>query len=169
MSSFRACLLVILLWGQGALVSGAFAASTAPLLAIGAYIEKAPDCADQIVDWHRRYGPKALSGEITRDFYYKVLSYLDWGSCGGKFVKPLFAEMRRTWIFLGKGLITQAEADAKEEELMKIFNVATQDRPRGEALMRNYEARISARLLELDDPRQYFECTFFGTQVRCQE
>lgn len=160
--SRRWLLLAWLLWH----VSAAAAVSDAPLRALNAYIEQNRGCSEQVVEWNRRYSPKALAGETSRDFYYRVLGYQDWGACGRPYFRAILVELQKVWAIFSRGLVTQSEFEAKEAELINLWFAALKDE-RGEQMVQDYEARIAAQLISQVPPKQYFNCTFFGAKARC--
>jgi len=164
MSLCRGWLLLICLWGY---TCTAAAVSSAPLYALNAYIERSGACSPQLVEWNRTYSGSTIAGETSRDFYYRVLGYMEWGPCGRPFFRPLLAELQKVWNLFSKGLVTEAEFEAKEAELIKLFFAAAEDRKRGEQMVREYESSTAVRLLNLVPTRQYFNCTFFGEKARC--
>lgn len=153
------------LWGYTTLAA---AVSNAPLLALGAYIENpANRCSSRIVEWNREYGQKAVSGETPRSFYYRVLGYQDWGECGRAYFRIVFDEFVKVWNMFSLGVVSEDEFEAKEAELINLFFAAAKDLKGGERLIQEYQRSISARLIDLEPPRQFFDCTFFGEQHRC--
>ncbi|RIX46052.1 MAG: hypothetical protein D3M94_10070 [Rhodocyclales bacterium GT-UBC] len=146
----------------------AWPASSAPLLAINAYIEKNGDCSADFLAWNRRYSPRAISGESTRTFYYQALSYLDWGRCSRPFFRAIFSELHKVWLIRAKGYVSEEQAEAKEAELINLFFSAL-DNDQGNDMVRNYEARTAARLSRLEPEKQFFNCTFFGQQAYCAD
>lgn len=161
--SRRRLLLACLLWK----FSAAAAVSDAPLRALNAYIEQNGSCSEQVIEWNRRYNPKALAGETSRDFYYRVLGYQDWGRCGRPFFRSLLGELQKVWAIYAKGLVSPAEFEAKEAELINLWFAALKNEERGEQMIQDYEARMAAQLIALVPPKQYFNCTFFGAKARC--
>lgn len=147
---------------------GAGAASDAPLLAINAYIEKSGNCSEDFLAWNRRYGPRAITGETTRTFYYQALSFHDWGLCGRPFFRAIFSELQKVWLIRAKGLVTESEAETKEVELVNLFFAALES-SKGNEMVRSYEARTAARLASLVPEKQFFNCTFFGPQAYCTD
>lgn len=145
----------------------AAAVSDAPLQAINTYIEHTGNCPAQLVEWNRRYSKETLTGATTRDFYYRVLSFSDWGDCGRPFLRSILVELQRAWIFFTKGIVSEVEFEAKERELVELFFAAVKDGKQGASMVRAYEAAIAARLNDLDPPRQYFSCTYFGQRPYC--
>jgi len=148
----------------------ATAVSNAPIQALVAYIESpANRCSPQVIEWNREYSKKTVAGEIPRSFYYRVLGYQEWGECGRPYFRPIFNELNRVWVMFGRGIVSEAEFEAKEAELINLFFAAARDKERGESMVREYQNGIAARLIDLDPPRQFFNCTFFGDQYRCLE
>lgn len=145
------------------------ALSPGPLQALEAYIELSGACATELIEWNRVYGKKVLSGETPRDFYYRVLAYQGGGQCGAPFFVSIFSELQKISEILSQGLISEAEFEAKEAELVNLFFAAVKDRKQGEQLVLAYEKATTQRLIRLDEPRQYSNCTFFGESPRCRE
>lgn len=141
--------------------------SDAPLQALNAYIELSGTCSRELLEWNKTYGKKTMAGATPRSFYYRVLGYVDWGPCGRPFFAAIFGELQKVSNILASGRVSQAEFEAKETELINLFFAALQDRQRGEQMVQAYEATTAARLIDLTQPRQYFNCTFFGDQPRC--
>lgn len=153
--------------GLAACAGLAQAVSDAPLQALNAYIEHAGNCSDQVVEWNRRYNPKTRAGETSRGFYYRALGNQEWGACGRRFFRPLLIELQKVWEIRLKGEVSEAEFEAKEAQLIDLFFAALDAGPRGEDLVRDYEADTAARLYDLVPSRQYFNCSFFGRWARC--
>jgi len=164
MSLCRGWLLLICLWGY---TCTAAAVSNAPLYALNAYIEGSGACSPQLVEWNRAYSGSAIAGETSRGFYYRVLGYMEWGSCGRPSFRPVLAELQKVWNIFSKGRVTEAEFEAKEAELIKLLFAAPEDSQRSEQMVQEYEATTAVRLLKLVPTRQYFNCTFFGEKARC--
>ncbi len=144
----------------------AAALSDAPLRILTSYIDNNKNCSEQITDWNRKNGSRAIRGELSRDFFYRVLGFLDWGACGRPYFKPIFFELQKAWRIYALGLVSQQEYEAKENELVNLLFTALRSDDDG-ALVRRYEQRIAARLLSLEPERQYFNCTYFGDQPKC--
>ncbi len=157
-------LLALLLCGQ---VSLANALSDAPLQALGAYIDNTPTCAPQLVEWNKKYFPKTLAGETPRNFYYRVLNTMDWGRCGRPYFKFILEELQKAWMMHFQQLVSDAEYEAKETELINLFFAALEDGKHGEQRVRNYEASAMAKLLAVKPARQYYDCLFFGEKLVC--
>lgn len=162
--NYRVCFAVFWLLGH---ISLAEAVSDAPLRTLNAYIEGNSDCSEQLADWNRKYGPKAVAGEMSREFYYRVLGFLYWGKCGRPFVKDILGELRKVWTIYSKGLVSEAEFEAKEAELINLFFAALRDEAHGQEMVNAYVGRITTWLINLDAPKQYYNCTYFGDQPRC--
>lgn len=143
--------------------------SDVPLRTLGAYIEQAGNCSPDLVKWNRDYLPGTETGETPRDFYYRVLSYTSWGDCGRSFLPPVLAELARSWRFYAKGLVSAAQFEAKETELINLFFAALKDNKNGARRVAEYERAIATRLYDLNPPRDYSNCTFFGDQLRCMD
>lgn len=166
MRLFPALLFATLLAGS----SASFAEVTStPLHLINSYIENAGNCSKRIVDWNRDYNPKALSGEIPRTFYYRVLGFQDWGPCGRPYFKNIFSELQKTWGIYGTGTVTDAELEAKEAELLKLFFSALAAGNQGAEMVARYEQDTAWRLSQLIPDRQFFNCTYFGDKPRCTQ
>lgn len=143
--------------------------STAPLQALAAYIELSGTCSRNLVEWNREYGARAMMGETSRAFYFRVLSYLDWGNCGRDFFPPVFHELLKSAEIFAQGSVSAAEFEAKEAELVTLLFAALSKEARGMESIRDYERKTSERLIDLREPKQYFNCTFFGGTPRCWE
>lgn len=166
MSRYCQWLLIIVLWGPAFSVC---AVSDAPLRAINAYIEQAGHCSENLVAWNRVYNAETIAGTTARSFYYRVISFQEWGACGRPFFQPIFSELQKVSLMFSEGLASDAEFEAKEMELINLFFAALKDQKRGAAMVRLYQSNIAGRLLDLDPPLQSFDCTFFGDQPRCRE
>lgn len=164
--SYRIWLALAWLWGQANLAS---AVSNAPILALSSYIENSRNCSQRVVEWNREYSRSTMSGETGRDFYYRVLEFQDWGPCGRPFFRPVLWELRKAWGIYSKGLVTEAQLEAKEAELINLFFAALRDEKRGSQIVKAYEARTAGRLIDLENPKQFTSCTFFGDEPRCME
>lgn len=147
----------------------AFALSDAPLRVISSYIDSNANCSEQIADWNRKNGKRAIAGEISREFYYRVLGFLDWGACGRPYFKPIFIELQKAWTIYSNRRVTEAEYTAKEAELINLLFSALQAGDAGEAMVRRYEQTIAAKLIRLEPERQFFNCTYFGDQPKCTD
>lgn len=147
----------------------AAALSDAPLRVLTSYIESNARCSEQISDWNHKNGSRAVSGELSRDFFYRVLGFLDWGECGRPYFKPIFIELQKAGKIFSKGLVTEAEYEAKEAELINLLFAALRAGSDGDALVKHYEQRIAAKLIRLEPERQYFNCTYFGDQPKCAD
>lgn len=158
---------LLCLWLYGHALPAA-ALSDAPLRVLTSYIENNQRCSEQISDWNRKNGNRAVSGELSRDFFYRVLGFLDWGECGRPYFKPIFIELQKAWKIYSKGLVTEAEYEAKESELINLLFAALRSDD-GSALVKRYENRIAAKLIRLEPERQYFNCTYFGDQPKCTD
>lgn len=164
--SYRTWLALVWLLGHAALAS---AISDAPLQALSSYIENAGNCSQRVVDWNREYAESTMRGETSRDFYYRVLGFQDWGGCSKPYFRSILGELRKAWVIFARGNVSEAEFEAKEAELINLFFAALEDDKRGAQIVRAYEARTAGRLINLDLPRQYSNCTFFGDQPRCMD
>lgn len=162
----RHLLIALLIISLGGLVRPAAALSDAPLQVLTSYIES-NGCGEQVVDWTRKNGSRVLSGELSRDFFYRVLGFIDWGSCGRPYFKPIFIELQKAWKIYSKGQVTEAEYTAKESELINLLFAALRAGGDGEAMVRRYEQRIAGKLIRLEPERQFFNCTYFGEQPKC--
>lgn len=140
-----------------------------PLLALGAYIELSGNCDGDLVEWNRTNLGKARRGEITRSAYYRLLGYLAWGPCGRPYFATILDELQKAADIHAEGLVSAPEFERKEAELVNLFFAALQDEKNGDALVRTYERTMAARLTGLAQPRQYFDCTFFGDEPQCRE
>lgn len=152
-----------------ALSAPALALNEAPLRILSSYIESNPNCSEQITEWNRKNGRRAIAGEISREFYYRVLGFLDWGACGRPYFKPVFIELQKVWMIYSKHLVTEAEYNAKEGELINLLFSAIQAGDEGEAMVRRYQQNIAAKLIRLEPERQFFNCTYFGDQPKCND
>ncbi|MBS1144058.1 MAG: hypothetical protein H6R14_1464 [Proteobacteria bacterium] len=161
--------LFVLLLGLSGYAGAAFALSDAPVRILSSYIESNPNCPEQISEWNQKNGKRAIAGEIPRDLYYRVLGYMDWGSCGRPYFKRIFIELQKVWTIYSKGLVSESEYSAKESELINLLFATLQAGEQGEAMVRRYEQNIAARLFRLEPERQYFNCTFFGDQPKCTD
>lgn len=159
---------LLLVW-LGAFSAPALALNEAPLRIISSYIDSNPNCSEQITEWNKKNGKRAIAGEISREFYYRVLGFLDWGACGRPYFKPVFIELQKVWMIYSKGLVSEAEYNAKEGELINLLFAAIQAGDQGEAMVRRYQQNISARLIRLEPERQFFNCTYFGDQPKCND
>jgi len=157
-------LLFFWLWWHAAIAA---AVSNAPLQALNAYIEGSGTCSAELVEWNKDYGKRAIAGETQRDFYYRVLSYLDWGKCGKPFLRPILGELQKIWNIFATGLVSEAEFEAKEGELINLFFSAIADDERGKKMVHEYQTRVAARLLIMAPEKQQFDCAFFGDKIRC--
>lgn len=166
MRSYSTYLLLIWLLGH---VSVAAAVSDAPLRALNAYIEQNGHCSEQVIEWNRRYNPKTIAGETSRNFYYRVLGYQDWGQCGRPYFRSILGELQKVWIIYSKKLVSDAEFEAKEAELINLWFAALKDDKRGEQMVEAYESKTAARLINLMPPKQFFNCTFFGEKAYCTD
>lgn len=164
--SYRIWLAAAWLWGYASLAA---AVSSAPLQAINSYIQNSGNCSERVVEWDKEYGEKAVNGETSRDFYYRVLDFLDWGQCGKPFFRPVISELRKVWIIYARGKVSEAEFEAKEAELVNLLFAAMKDEARGAQMVRAYQARMTSRLINLDMPKQYTNCTFFGDKPGCMD
>jgi hypothetical protein len=151
----------------GPLSTPAHALNDAPLRILSSYIETNYDCSEQISDWNRKNGPRVIAGEISREFYYRVLGFLDWGACGRPFFKPVFIELQKAWTIYSKRLVSEAEYNAKEAELINLLFSAIKAGSAGEAMVKRYEQTMAAKLIRLEPERQFFNCTYFGEQPKC--
>lgn len=159
---------LLLVW-LGGFSSSVHALNDAPLRILSSYIDSNPNCSEQISDWNRKNGKRAIAGEISREFYYRVLGFLDWGACGRPFFKPVFIELQKAWTIYSKQQVTEAEYNAKEAELVNLLFSALQAGEAGEAMVRRYEQTIAAKLIRLEPERQFFNCTYFGNQPKCTD
>lgn len=159
---------LLLVW-LGAFSAPALALNEAPLRIISSYIDSNPNCSEQITEWNKKNGKRAIAGEISREFYYRVLGFLDWGACGRPYFKPVFIELQKVWMIYSKGLVSEAEYNAKEGELINLLFAAIQAGDQGEAMVRRYQQNIAARLIRLEPERQFFNCTYFGDQPKCND
>lgn len=159
---------LLLVWLCGYPLPAA-ALSDAPLRVLTSYIESNDRCSEQISDWNRKNGKRAISGELPREFFYRVLGFLDWGGCGRPYFKPIFIELQKAWKIYSKGLVSEAEYEAKESELINLLFAALRAGSDGDALVKRYENRIAAKLIRLEPERQYFNCTYFGDQPKCTD
>lgn len=160
--------IALLLALLGAHAPSAAALSDAPLRILTSYIERNNNCSEQISDWNRKNGSRAIRGEISRDFFYRVLGFLDWGECGRPYFKPVFIELQKAWKIYAQGQVSEQQYEAKENELINLLFSALRS-PDGGALVRRYEQRIAGKLIALEPERQYFNCTYFGDQPKCTD
>lgn len=161
--------LFVLLIGLSGYAGAAFALSNAPLQILSSYIESNPNCPEQLTEWNQKNGKRVVAGEIPRDLFYRVLGYMDWGSCGRPYFKRIFIELQKVLMIYSKGLVSESEYNAKESELINLLFASMQAGEQGEAMVRHYEQNISARLFRLEPERQYFNCTYFGDQPKCTD
>lgn len=164
----RQIALALIIFGLAAAARPAAALTDAPLRVLTSYIENNSRCSEQISDWNRKNGKRAVSGELSRDFFYRVLGFLDWGECGRPYFKPIFIELQKAGKIYGKGLVSEQEYEAKEAELINLLFAALRSDDGG-ALVRRYEQRIAAKLIRLEPERQFFNCTYFGEQPKCMD
>lgn len=151
------------------LSTSAHALNDAPLRILSSYIDTNYNCSEQITDWNRKNGKRAIAGEISREFYYRVLGFLDWGACGRPFFKPVFIELQKAWTIYAKQKVTEEQYNAKESELINLLFAALQAGDGGEAMVRRYEQTMAAKLIRLEPERQFFNCTYFGDQPKCTD
>jgi len=144
------------------------ALSDAPLRVLTSYIEN-NRCGEQITEWNRKNGSRMLNGELSRDFFYRVLGFLDWGECGRPYFKPVFIELQKAWKIYSKELVSEQQYETKEAELIDLLFTALRAGSGGEALVKAYEQRIAAKLFRLEPERQYFNCTYFGELPKCAD
>jgi hypothetical protein len=161
--------ILIALFALSGLALPAQAVSTAPLQIINAYIESNGNCSETVVDWNRKYNPRAVSGDVQRIFYYRVLAYIDWGNCGRPYFKRIFSELQKVWIIYDRQLASDSEIESKESELINLLFAALRAGELGVTLVDRYEQRIAAHLMTLPQDRQYFNCTMFGDSPRCMD
>lgn len=147
----------------------ALALNEAPLRILSSYIETNYNCSEQITEWNRKNGKRAIAGEISREFYYRVLGFLDWGACGRPFFKPVFIELQKAWAIFAKQRVSEEQYNAKESELINLLFAALQAGDAGEAMVRRYEQTMAAKLIRLEPERQFFNCTYFGDQPKCTD
>lgn len=159
---------LLFIWLCG-LSAPALALNEAPLRILSSYIESNANCSEQITDWNRKNGKRAIAGEISREFYYRVLGFLDWGACGRPYFKPVFIELQKAWTIYSNRRVSEAEYTAKEAELINLLFSALQAGDAGEAMVRRYEQSIAAKLIRLEPERQFFNCTYFGDQPKCTD
>lgn len=107
------------------------AVSTAPLLAINAYIEGSGNCDERVVNWNRKYNARTISGEVSRVFYYRVIGYQEWGNCGRPYFKEMFGELQKIWLIFENGRVSEAEIEVKESELINLLFAALNAGDRG--------------------------------------
>jgi hypothetical protein len=146
----------------------AAALSDAPLRVLTSYIESNARCSEQISEWNRKNGSRAVNGELSRDFFYRVLGFLDWGDCGRPYFKPVFIELQKAWKIYAQGLVSEQAYEAKETELINLLFAALRSAD-GSALVQRYEQRITGKLMRLEPERQYFNCTYFGDDPKCTD
>ena len=146
----------------------AAALSDAPLRILTSYIESNARCSEQISEWNRKNGSRAVNGELSRDFFYRVLGFLDWGECGRPYFKPIFIELQKAWKIYAQGLVSEQAYEAKETELINLLFAALRADDGG-ALVQRYEQRITGKLMRLEPERQYFNCTYFGDDPKCAD
>lgn len=146
----------------------AWAVSTAPMQMISDYIEHS-GCSEALVAWNREYLPRALSGETPATLYYHTLSIRDWGPCGRPYFTRIFSEFQKIWRIYGRGHVTVAQLEAKEVELVKLLLDSVKAGSKGKELVDRYEQGISFKLMALTPDRQFFNCTYFGNEPRCEE
>ena len=158
---------VLLILALLAPATAAHALPAEPLLILNAYIESNPHCSDAIVEWNRKYNARTIAGDALRTFYYRVISFQEWGGCGRPFFKPIFSELQKTWLIYAAGRVSEAEADAKEAELINLMFAALRAGDDGAAMVAHYEQDTTARLMRLVPEHLYFKCTFFGDKAAC--
>jgi hypothetical protein len=166
MRLFPALLFATMLGSSSAAIADV---STTPLHLINGYIESAGDCSERIVEWNRKYNQKAISGEVSRIFYYRVISFQEWGPCGRPYFKNIFNELQKIWGIYSTNQVTDAELAAKEAELLKLFFAALAAGNQGAEMVARYEQDTAWRLTQLIPDRQFFNCTYFGDQPKCAQ
>ncbi|MGE5471416.1 MAG: hypothetical protein ACM3X0_11515 [Bacteroidota bacterium] len=141
--------------------------STAPLAILNAYVENNGRCPDDLIAWNRKYNARTIAGEVSRIFYYRAIGNQEWGACGRPFFKSIFSELQKIWLVFAQGDVTEAEIEAKEDEIFNLMFAALAAGSEGGELVQRYEQRTTSRLMSQTPERQYFNCTFFGDRVRC--
>jgi len=152
-----------------ALAAPAIALPTAPLEVLNAYIEGNGHCSPDLIAWNRKYIARAITGEVSRIFYYRVVALQEWGDCGQPFVKKVFGELQKIWIIHSQGKVSDAEAESKEAELIDLLFSALASGNKGGDLVQRYEQRTTWRLMRLEPEHQFFNCTFFGERPKCAD
>lgn len=152
-----------------ALAAPAAALPTAPLEVINAYIEGDGRCSSDLIAWNRKYIARAITGEVSRIFYYRVVGLQEWGGCGQPFVKKVLGELQKVWIIYGQGKVSDAEIEAKEAELIDLMFSALAAGSKGGDLVQRYEQQTTSRLMRLEPEHQFFNCTFFGKLPKCAD
>jgi len=164
--------LFVVIFLVGLLCAGSATAnsvSTAPLLAINAYIEGSGNCDERVVNWNRKYNARTISGEVSRVFYYRVIGYQEWGNCGRPYFKEMFGELQKIWLIFENGRVSEAEIEVKESELINLLFAALNAGDRGSELIQRYVQVTTVRLNNQVPERQYFNCTFFGEKAQCTD
>lgn len=141
--------------------------SPAPLLALSQYIDKEGACSESVMEWNRRHLGKVVSGESSRSFYFRAITFQNWGSCGQPFQKRVFSELQKSWQIFSLGKVTVQQYESKEMLLINLLLAALRAGADGESLVVRYEENVSSRLFELVPDLQYFNCTYFGDDPRC--
>jgi hypothetical protein len=157
----------LILWLSTISYSFATSLPIAPLLVLNAYIEGNGRCSTELIEWNRKYNARTIAGDISRVFYYRAISFQEWGGCGQPYMKIVFAELQKIWLIFNQGIVSEAEIEAKEAELINLLFTALASGTNGNELVQRYEQRTHSRLMGLEPERQYFNCTFFGDQPQC--
>jgi hypothetical protein len=145
----------------------ALAVSSAPLQILTALIESDPSCPATLVDWNRKYSALVIAGEVPRDFYYRVLGFQEWRTCGQPYYKRIFGEFQKSWLIYQRKKVDDRQIEAKEAELINLLISARQAGAMGESQVDSYEQAIRNFLFNMEPERQYYDCTLFGGQPRC--
>lgn len=153
----------------GAVATPAAALPTAPLQVLNAYIEASGNCSPNLVEWNRKYNARTITGEVLRTFYYRAISFQEWGACGRPYFRNIFSELQKIWLIHALGRASEAEVEAKEAELINLMFAALTAGNEGEQMVQNYEQQTTARLMGLVPERQFFNCTFFAKQPKCTD
>ena len=145
------------------------ALQAAPLQVLNAYIEGNARCSENLVEWNRKYNARAISGDVSRVFYYHVISFQEWGQCGQPYMKEIFSELQKSWLIFSRRHVSEAAAETKEAELIGLLFAAIRAGEQGNELVNRYIRQTTSKLMNLEPERQYFNCTYFGDQPACTD
>ena len=147
----------------------ASALQAGPLQVLNTYIEGSGRCSENLIEWNRKNNARAISGEISRVFYYHVIGFQEWGACGQPFMKEIFSELQKVWLIFSRGLVSETAAETKEAELINLLFAALRAGDQGNELVNRYIRQTTSKLMNLEPERQYFNCTYFGDQPVCSD
>ena len=126
-------------------------------------------CSENLVEWNRKYNARAISGDVSRVFYYHVISFQEWGQCGQPYMKEIFSELQKSWLIFSRRHVSEAAAETKEAELIGLLFAAIRAGEQGSELVNRYIRQTTSKLMNLEPERQYFNCTYFGDQPACTD